>query len=205
MTKITLGISNRHLHLTESDYRQLFGDQPLTKRNDLSQPGQFAAQQTVTLFTDKNTLENVRLIGPFRAYTQVEISQTDARHLGITPPVRDSGDLTGAAKIGLRGPAGSLELPVAILAARHLHLTPTNRHTLNLDNVEEISVTIKNSQNSGSIPELTTKPNPRGGVVFSHVHLKVDPQAALELHLDTDEANAALANSGDTVEILPLS
>lgn len=191
MSKITLGVSNRHLHLSASDFKLLFGyDQP-TKKVDLLQPSQFAAQETVILKTVKAQLKNVRLIAPFRDYTQVEISQTDAYFLGLKPPVRDSGDLNGAAKITIIGPAGELEREAVILAARHLHLTPQDQIELGLANQSEISI------------KLQTEPNnPRGEVIFTKVRLKVSPQAQLELHLDTDEANAAFAQTGAEVIIL---
>ncbi len=189
MQKIPLAISNRHLHLTAADYQILFGDEKISVRNNLSQPGQFAANQTVTLKTFKNILEKVRLIGPFRPYTQVEISQTDAYFLGLTPPIRMSGDLTNAAKITIVGPAGSIEREAAILAARHLHLTAADRQSLHLENISEITVRLDNL-------------SPRSPIILSHVQLKEDSQAALELHLDTDEANAALARPSDFAEIL---
>lgn len=189
MTKVPVAISNHHLHLTQTDYQILFGDQPLMKKNDLSQTGQFAAQQTVTLQTAKNKIDKVRLIGPCRLYTQVEISQTDAYWLGLQPPVRMSGDLTGAAKITIVGPVGKIEREAAILAARHLHLTATDRIALGLEGKTEIDIRLTNN-------------SPRSPMIFSHVQLKDDPQATLELHLDTDEANAALTQNGDEAEIL---
>lgn len=191
MPKIILGVSNRHLHLSTSDFKLLFGYEQPTKKADLLQPGQFAAQETVTLKTAKAELKNVRLIAPFRPYTQVEISQTDAYFLGLKPPVRDSGDLNGAAKIAIIGPAGEIERDAAILAARHLHLTPQDQIELGLVHQSEISVKIQ-----------TESDNPRAGIIFTKVRLKINPQAQLELHLDTDEANAALAQTGDKVIIL---
>lgn len=191
MPKIILGVSNRHLHLSASDFKLLFGYEQATKKIDLLQPGQFAAQETVTLKTTKAQLKNVRLIAPFRDYTQVEISQTDAYFLGLKPPVRDSGDLNGAAKITIIGPAGEIERDAAILAARHLHLTPQDQIELGLVHQSEISVKIQ-----------TESDNPRAGIIFTKVRLKINPQAQLELHLDTDEANAALAQTGDKVIIL---
>lgn len=191
MSKIILGVSNRHLHLSASDFKLLFGyDQPI-KKADLLQPGQFAAQETVNLKTAKAELKNVRLIAPFRPYTQVEISPTDAYFLGLKPPVRDSGDLNGAAKITIVGPAGKIEREAAILAARHLHLTPQDQINLDLTNQSEISIKLQTEIN-----------NPRDEMIFTKVRLKVSPQAQLELHLDTDEANAALAHTGDEVIIL---
>lgn len=184
--QIPLGVSNHHLHLNADDYQVLFGEQPLTKRNDLSQPGQFAAEQTVSLKTDKGRIDKVRLIGPLRPYTQVEISQTDAYKLGITAPVRDSGNLDQAATIEIVGPQGSVTKAAAIIAARHLHLTPTDRKKLALENVDEVKIQLLGEK----------------GAVFEHVQLKVDENYALECHLDTDEANGCLAKTGDQVIIL---
>ncbi|MDO5561402.1 MAG: phosphate propanoyltransferase [bacterium] len=184
--QIPLGVSNRHLHLNTSDYQTLFGEQPLIKRNDLSQPGQFAAEQTVSLKTDKGQIDKVRLIGPLRPYTQVEISQTDAYKLGLNPPVRDSGNLDQAAVIEIIGPQGNVTKAAAIIAARHLHLTPADRKRMNLENTNEVKIQLLGEK----------------GAIFDNVRLKVDENYALECHLDTDEANSCLAKTGDWVEIL---
>ncbi len=184
--KVILGVSNRHLHLSAEDWHILFGEQILTKRNDLLQPEAFAAEQTVTLRTPKNELKNVRIIGPLRPYTQVEISQTDAYFLGLQPPIRNSGELQDAAKITLIGPNGQVERAVAILAARHLHLSPEEKKAQGWEKTEQVSVRLGGEK----------------GLTYHHVYLKTAPAAVLELHLDTDEANAAGAKTGDQAEIL---
>ena len=103
--KVLLGVSNRHVHLTNEDYKTLFGDEPLGKVKDLVQPGQFSSDKKVTIKTEKKAIENVRLLGPLRSYTQVEISKTDSFSLGLNPPMRNSGDLDGAETIIIIGPA----------------------------------------------------------------------------------------------------
>ena len=107
--KVTIGVSNRHLHLTDADYQILFGSQPLEKKQDLVQRGQYSTKQLVTIQTEKDKIEKVRLIGPLRTYTQVEISKTDAYKLGIDPPLRESGDLTGASLLEIIGPCGQIK------------------------------------------------------------------------------------------------
>ena len=115
---ITVGISNRHLHLSEADLQTLFGpDHQLTLRKELSQPGQFAAEETVTLIGPKGSIPRVRVLGPVRSQTQVEVSMTDAYKLGIRPPVRDSGNLDGAEPITIEGPCGRLELDSVVILA----------------------------------------------------------------------------------------
>ena len=121
--KVLLGISNRHVHLTEEDYKILFGELPLEKVKDLVQPGEFASNQKVSIKTEKNIINNVRLLGPLRKYSQVEISKTDSFTLGVKPPVRNSGELDGAAEVTIVGPNGEVTKNCCIIAARHLHIT----------------------------------------------------------------------------------
>ena len=138
--KISVGISNRHVHLTKEDYRLLFGDEEVTKRNDLKQPGMFACNQVVTIKTPKKEINKVRVLGPFRGYTQVEISKTDAYTLGIDPPVRTSGDLDGASEIEIIGPCGSITRNAAIIANRHIHVNKEIRTEHNLVGISKVSV-----------------------------------------------------------------
>ena len=124
--KVLLGISNRHVHLTEDDYKTLFGDEPLEKVKDLVQPGEYASNQKVSIKTEKNVINNVRLLGPLRSYSQVEISKTDSFTLGIKPPVRNSGDLENAAEVTIVGPKGEVTKECCIIAARHLHINTSD-------------------------------------------------------------------------------
>ena len=184
--KITVGISNRHIHLTEDDYKILFGSIPFTKRNDLNQPGMFASELTVTLKGEKREIENVRVLGPLRSYTQVEISKTDAYYLGTNPPVRNSGDVENAGDITIIGPNGTIKTNNAIIAARHIHVDKKIREEHNLVGINKVSVRI---------------PGEKSGII-DNVYLKDSEEAYFELHLDTDEGNGFLLNQGDEVEII---
>lgn len=184
--KINVGVSNRHVHLNNDDYKLLFGDIPLTKRNDLTQPNTFASDLTVTITGTKRSIENVRVLGPNRSYTQVEVSKTDAYTLGLNPPVRNSGDLEGASEITITGSKGSITRNAAIIASRHIHVDKNIRNEHNLEGVEMVSVKINGE---------------KGGVI-DNVYLKDSEEAYFELHLDTDDANAHLIKQGDEVEII---
>ena len=184
--KITVGVSNRHVHLNENDYKLLFGDIPLTKRNDLTQPGMYACNETVTIKGEKRSIENVRVLGPLRSYTQVEVSKTDAYSLGVNPPVRNSGDLEGAYPITIIGPKGEITRNACIIATRHIHVDSNIRKKFHLENIDKVKVSI-----SGE----------KGGII-ENVYLKDSEEAFFELHLDTDDANAHLLKQGDEVEII---
>lgn len=184
--KITVGISNRHVHLNNDDYRILFGERELIKRNDLSQPGTFASELTVTIKGPKKEINNVRVLGPNRSYTQVEVSKTDSYALGINPPVRSSGDLEGASAITIIGPNGELTKNCAIIANRHIHVDQKIREERGLVGVDQVRVKILGE---------------KGGII-DHVYLKDSEEAYFELHLDTDDANAFLLSQDDEVEII---
>ena len=184
--KVKVGISNRHVHLNEEDYRLLFGDAPLTKRNDLTQPGMYACNESVTIKGEKRELSNVRLLGPLRSYTQVEISKTDAYTLGVNPPVRNSGELDGAYPITIIGPCGEITRDACIIATRHIHVDKNIRKEHHLENVNVVSVKIGGE---------------KGGII-DNVYLKDSDEAYFELHVDTDDGNAHLLNQGDEVEII---
>lgn len=183
--KVILGISNRHVHLTYKDYSILFGCEELTKKVDLRQKGQFAAIQTVTIKTDKNSFDNVRIVGPFRNYTQVEISKTDSYTLGIKPPIRNSGDLIDSSLITIIGPNGSITKQCCIIPQRHIHI---GREMLNKYGWKE------NDIKTVILPGLS------GGVLFN-VILNVSEETFFEIHLDTDEANAFNLKQDDILEI----
>lgn len=184
--KVLLGISNRHVHLTEEDYKILYGEEPLGKVKDLAQPGQYASDKKVTIKTEKKAFDGVRLLGPFRNYTQVEISKTDSFALGINPPIRNSGELDGASIITIVGPYGEVTKPCCIIANRHLHINPEQRKELGLVGIEKVKAKV--------VSEKTT--------IFEDVWVKESPDYALELHLDTDDGNGSLAKSGDEIEII---
>ena len=184
--KVNVGVSNRHIHLNYDDYKVLFGDTLLVKRNDLNQPGMFASQLVVTIKGDKRSIENVRVLGPLRDYTQVEISKTDAYFLGCNPPVRNSGELDGAFKITIIGPNGTITKNVAIIATRHIHVDKTIREEKGLVGVDKVSIKIDGE---------------KGGII-SNVYLKDSDRAYFELHLDTDDANAHMLKQNDEVEII---
>lgn len=184
--RIKLGISNRHVHLNNEDYKILFGEIPLTKRNDLNQPGMYACNETVSIKGEKRSYDNVRVLGPLRNYTQVEISKTDAYYLGVNPPVRNSGDLEGASLITIIGPCGEIERNAAIIASRHIHVDKNIRKEHDLEGIEKVSVRIFGE---------------KGGII-DNVYLKDSDEAYFELHLDTDDGNAFLLQQDDEVEII---
>jgi len=186
--EVKVGVSNRHVHLCERDLKILFGeDYELEVKKMLVQPGQFASNSLVTIKTEKSEIPNVRVLGPVRSYTQVEISKTDAFKLGVNPPVRDSGDLEGSAAVTLIGPNGSIDLEKGcIIANRHIHITPSEVHEYGFDGLKSVNIKV---------------PGEKGGILYN-VFLKVDENYAFELHIDTDDANAHFIKSGDVLEIV---
>lgn len=185
--KIPLGISNRHVHISAVDLATMFGQgAKLYKLRDLSQPGQFVSEQTVTLVGPKGAIEKVRILGPLRSRTQVEISVSDCFRLGVRAPIRDSGDLQGSAKITLVGPVGSVTLEGAIIAARHIHMHPGDAGAFGVRDGDRVNVRCS---------------GPRG-ITFSEVLVRVHENYRLEMHLDVDEANAASLANGDMLEII---
>lgn len=185
---VKIGVSNHHIHLCQKDLEILFGENyMLIKDRDLSQPGEFASTARVTIKTPKSQITNVRILGPTRAYTQVEISKTDAIKLGINPPVRESGDLIDSASVTLIGPAGEIDLSMGcIIASRHIHINPDDVVKYGLHSKKPVSVKLL---------------GPKGGII-DNVSLKVGSNYQLELHLDTDDANAHLIKQGDIGIIL---
>jgi putative phosphotransacetylase len=185
---VPVGVSARHVHLTQEHVEALFGKgYQLTKKKDLM-GGQFASNEQVTIVGLKlRAIENVRILGPVRSRTQVEISATDARTLGIKAPIRESGHLDGSAPIAIVGPKGAIYLKEgAIIAMRHIHMTPSDAQAAGLKNGDIVSVRADNER----------------GTIFNHVVIRVDPKFTLEMHIDTDEANAAGIKQGDTVRIV---
>jgi putative phosphotransacetylase len=186
--KIPVGVSNRHVHLSHQDLQKLFGDKAeLTVLKELSQPGQYASEQRVTLVGPKGTIEKVRVLGPVRNKTQVEISVSDCFKLGVKAPIRDSGDLKDSEGITVVGPSGSVTLKEGcIIAARHIHMHPDDARYFNVKDKDHVNV-----KTSG----------PRG-MVFYEVLVRVSEKYKLEMHIDMDEANAACLRNGDFVEIV---
>jgi putative phosphotransacetylase len=189
ISKVTVGISARHIHLNREDMDKLFGPgSELTFVKALTQPGQFSAEEQVTLVGPKREIKNVRVLGPLRAQTQVEISRTDAFSLGIKPPVRDSGDLANSAPLKVVGPKGEIELTEgAIIAKRHIHMTPQDSERLGLKDKDIVSVRVAEGDRA---------------LTFDQVLIRVSDKFALDFHVDTDEANAAEIKNGQLVEIL---
>ncbi len=185
---VPVGVSNRHVHLTQEHVETLFGKgYQLTKKKDLM-GGQYAANEQVTIVGLKlRAIENVRILGPCRKKSQVEISATDARSLGIKAPVRESGNVAGSAPIALVGPKGVLYLEEGcIVAQRHIHMTPADAAASGCKDGDIVSVMAENER----------------GTVFNHVKIRVDESFSLEMHIDTDEANASRIAQGDTVRII---
>ncbi len=182
-----VGVSVRHVHLSQDALERLYGPgSRVTKLRDLYQPGAYATEQTVTLVGPRmRAIEGVRALAPLRDYVQVELARTDGILLGVDLPVRDSGRLDGATPITLVGPKGSLTLPVAIRAIRHVHLSPADVERMGLQGVSVVRV-------------RTMGPK---ALVFDNVVVKVGKDYIPELHLDTDDANAADLVCGDRVEI----
>ncbi len=186
--KVPVGVSARHIHLTKEHVEVLFGPgYELTKKKDLM-GGQFAAAEQCTIVGLKlRAIENVRILGPVRKASQVEISATDARTLGVNAPLRESGDIKGSAPISLVGPKGVLYLNEGcIVAARHIHMNPKEAQAAGLKDGDYVSVRMGNER----------------GAVLDHVKIRVDASFSLEMHIDTDEANACQISQGDIAEIL---
>lgn len=175
--KVPIEISARHVHLSKPDLEVLFGkDFELSKYKDLSQTGQFAAEETVDLSGPRGRLESVRILGPRRPKTQVEISETDARHLGLNPPVKNSGDLEGTPGIKIIGRSGNVVLDKGvILASRHIHIDPDSARDIGVEDGDRIKVDVSGVRD----------------LLFENVLVRVNPDFKLAMHIDTDEANAA--------------
>lgn len=175
---IPIAVSARHIHLTQEAVEALFGEgHQLTPRNDLSQPGQFACEETLTVVGPKRSLEKVRVLGPTRPKNQVEVSRTDEFWLGVDAPVRRSGHVANSPGITLQGPAGTLTLTEGLIcAARHIHMTPQDAQDFGVENGDIVEVRINSEDRD---------------LVFGDVLIRVSPKYALEMHVDTDEANAA--------------
>jgi putative phosphotransacetylase len=187
---IKAGVSNRHVHLSQEHLEILFGKgYELTPIKDLGQPGQYAAKEKVILVGPKGAIEGVRVLGPVRKATQVEISKTDAFKLGVNPPIKDSGDHEGSVGLTLVGPKGTVILERGvILAKRHIHMTPEEAEAFGVKDKDIVMVYCEGT----------------GGrkTIFDDVLVRVSKSYALEFHVDTDEANAAMLSNNDPVYII---
>lgn len=189
--KVKLGISNRHVHLTEENYKKLFGDEPLNVVRYLNQPGQFASDKFVTLKNGDREIKHVRVLGPTRDYNQVEISRTDSYVLKLNPPIRNSADLKDSSPITIVNEENNKEIYLSegcIIATRHLHIHPDEAKEYGLEGVKKVKIRI-DGEKSG---------------ILENVHMRVSERAKYELHLDTDDGNAFNVKTGDEVEIIEL-
>ena len=188
--KVSVGLSNRHLHVSKEDLNILFGqDYELTHKKDLSQPGQYAAEEVVDIEGPKGTLKKVRILGPVRPETQVEISFADARALGVEPVVRESGKLGNTPGCKLTGPNGTVEITEGVIvASRHIHMHTDDAAKFDLKDKDIVNV-----ETSGE-----------RGIIFKNVLVRVNPNYALEMHLDIEEGNSAGLKNGDFVEIIKI-
>lgn len=185
---VPIAMSNRHIHLSQEDLEKLFGEgYQLTKMKDLSQPEQFACDEKVDVTGPKGTIKNVRILGPVRPATQLEVSVADSFVLGIKPPVRDSGDIKETPGVKLTGPKGEVEISQgAIVASRHIHMHTSDAEKFELKDKDEVQVKVDGKR----------------GLIFDNVLVRVSDKYALEMHVDVEEGNSAGVKNGQLVEIL---
>ncbi len=183
--QIPLGISNRHIHLSAADFKTLFGaDAEPTMHKPVKQPGQFACKELVTVEGPKGVIKDIRMLGPYRGTTQLEVSAADARKLGVEPPIRDSGKLEGTPGVKITGPKGSVTLTKGvIIAKRHIHFSDKDAAAFGVKDGQEVCVVC----GRGSEREA----------LFGRVLCRVSDKFLLEMHLDIEEANAACVKNGD--------
>lgn len=186
--EIPVGVSNRHIHLSKEDLNSLFGEgYQMAKLKDLSQPGQYACKETVTICGPKGAIEKVRILGPVRSKTQVEILEGDCYKLGVVTEPRLSGDLQGTPGITIIGPKGSVQTKEGLIVAqRHIHMTPEDAKHLGVHDGQVVSIEIN---------------GPRGGI-FHNVAVRANDTSALECHIDIDEANAMNVNSLTKIRLI---
>ena len=184
---VPVGVSNRHVHLGKEDIEALFGEgYELTVMKDLTQPGQYAANEKIEIVGPKGNLV-ARILGPARKTTQIEISKSDQFAIGVIAPVRNSGDLTGTPGVKIVGPKGSVELEEGIIiASRHIHMHTSDAEKFNIEDNSYVDVKVSGER----------------GLIFSNVLVRVNKDYVLDMHLDLDEANAAGLRNGELVQIL---
>jgi len=182
--KVPIGVSARHIHLTQAHVEALFGPgASLTEWKPLSQPNQYAAQETVAVYGPKGSFPKVRILGPARNLTQLEISRTDAFALGLNPPVRESGNIAGTPGVRIVGPAGEVTIEEGVIvAARHIHFHTSDAQKWGIRDKQMLQV----------------KAGGERGVIFDQVLARVSDNYALDMHIDTDEGNAAGIQTGDS-------
>lgn len=186
--KVSIGLSNRHLHVTREHLNKLFGDgHELTDIKTLTQPGQYACEEKVDIVGPKGTLKGVRILGPVRKATQIEISVSDSYTLGLKVPVRDSGDIEGTPGVKIIGPKGEVELDKGVIvAARHIHMHPDDAKAFGVEDFQRVKVKVEGMR----------------GLVFENVLIRVAPNFALDMHIDVEEGNAAGIGNGAMVEVI---
>lgn len=186
--KVQIGLSNKHVHLCEKDIDVLFGCQhALCATKELVQPGQFASEEKVDIVGPKGTLKGIRVLGPARKETQVELAMTDARTIGIKAPVKESGKLEGTPGCTLVGPCGSVDLDHGVIVAlRHVHLSPQEAKDAGVKDKDWVSIKIEGER----------------GLVFDNVLVRSGDGHKSEFHLDTDEGNAAGCGPDSTGELV---
>ena len=187
--EVLVETSARHLHVTQEVLETLFGKgYELTKKKDLSQPGQFACAERVDVVGPKKTLTGVSILGPVRPETQVELSLTDARSIGVAAPIRESGDIAGSAPCKLVGPCGEVELAEGVIVAkRHIHMTTADAAAMGLEDKQVVSVKVNSDGRN---------------IIFGDVVVRVSDKYALAMHIDTDESNAGCVAPGTMGEII---
>ena len=187
--EVLVETSARHLHVTQEHLEILFGKgYELTKKKDLSQPGQFACAERVDVVGPKKTLAGVSILGPVRPETQVELSLTDARSIGVAAPIRESGDIAGSGACKLVGPCGEVEITEGVIAAkRHIHMTTADAARMGLEDKQIVSVKV---------------PSDGRTIVFGDVVVRVSDKYALAMHIDTDESNAGAVAPNTMGEII---
>jgi putative phosphotransacetylase len=186
--KVKLGISARHIHMSQGDLEKLFGaGAVLHPVKELGQPGQYACEERIDLFTPQGALHGLRILGPVRNQTQIELAPADARKIGLNPPVRDSGDLAGTPGVMIAGPKGQVAISEGvIIASRHIHLDTATAAKLRIKDKALVKVRIQGSR----------------CVVFEDVLIRVRDDFMPEMHIDTDEGNACLAENGEMAEVI---
>lgn len=186
--KVPIGLSNKHIHVSQADLEALFGKgYKLTPMKDLSQPGQYASEEKVDVVGPKGTIKGIRILGPVRPETQVEVLIGDGFSLGIRAPLRNSGDIADTPGVKLVGPAGEIEIDKgAIVAARHIHMNTEEGAAYELKDKDVVCVKLE---------------GPRG-LIFDNVLVRVHPDFKLDMHLDVEEGNAAGAKNGQLATIL---
>ncbi|UCZ52768.1 phosphate propanoyltransferase [Bacillus shivajii] len=182
--EIPIAVSNRHVHLSEEALERLFGkNYQLRKLKDLSQPGQYACEETVTVIGPKGRITKVRILGPARGESQVEVSLTDGRTLGIDPPIRNSGDIEGTPGVTLLGPRGRLQMDKGLICARrHIHMHPSDAEAFQVNDRDVVSVKVDGER----------------GITYDNTLIRVSPKYRLEMHIDFDEANAGAIGKNQT-------